>query len=94
MIQPVQNQHLTPRQQCAIQLERRILRGGADKNYRTVLQIGKETVLLCPVEAVDLVDEQKCSLPRHPTFLCRFEYPAQIRDAREDRRQRFEMQVR
>ena len=47
-----------PRQQRRVDLEVRVLGGGADQRDRAVLDVGQQRVLLRLVEAVDLVDEQ------------------------------------
>lgn len=57
MVEPVQDQHLCAAQQRGVELERGVLRRGADQRDRPVLDIGQEAVLLGTVEAVDLVDE-------------------------------------
>ena len=46
------------RQQCADDLERRILGGGADEGQRAVLDVRQKRVLLRLVEAVHLVEKQ------------------------------------
>ncbi len=48
----------------AVELEGRVLGGGADQHDRAVLDIGQEAVLLGAVEAMDLVDEQQRALAR------------------------------
>ena len=53
-----QHVHAAPREQRAVDLERRILGGGADQHDRALLDVGQECVLLRAVEAVDLVDEE------------------------------------
>ncbi len=85
-VEPVQDQHLRPRQQGGVELERGILGGGADEDDGAVLDIGQEAVLLGAVEAVDLVHEQQ-GLSSHLHMLARFgEHLLEIRDAREDGR--------
>src|SRR5262249_32599119 len=46
------------RKQCAVDLERRILRGGADQPDIAALDVGQKRVLLGAVEAVDFVHEE------------------------------------
>ena len=48
-----------PRQQSAVQLERRVLGRGADEDDVAGLDERQERVLLRPVEAVDLVHEEE-----------------------------------
>ena len=59
VVQPVEHKHRATREQGAVQLERGILGGGAHQNHGAVLDHGQEGVLLRPVEAVDLVDEEQ-----------------------------------
>ena len=94
VVEPLQHEHLAARQQRAVQFERRILGGGADQHHGAVLDIGQEAVLLRPVEAVDLVDEEQRALAADAPLLRRVEHLAQIGDAREHRRKRLEMHVR
>src|SRR5215470_6894057 len=44
--------------QCRVDLERGVLRGGADQHHVATLHIGQEGVLLSLVEAMDLVNEE------------------------------------
>jgi hypothetical protein len=53
----VEHVDATARQERGVHLEGRILGGGADEHDRSLLDVGQEGVLLCPVEAMDLVDE-------------------------------------
>ena len=66
VVEPVQHQDLTARQQGAGQRERRVLGGRADQRDRAVLDLGEQAVLLRAVEAVDLVDEQQRALAGPP----------------------------
>ena len=93
LVEAPQHQHLAARQQRGVQLERRVLGGGADQRHRAVLDVGQEAVLLGAVEAVDLVDEQQRALAVAPPLACRLEHAAQVGDAREHRRQGFKVQV-
>ncbi len=67
--------------------------GGADQHDGAVLDIGQEGVLLRPVEAVDLVDEEQRSLAAEAPLLRRIEDLAQLGDAGEDGGDRLEMEV-
>ena len=69
------------------------LPAGADQNHRAVFHIGQEAVLLRPVEAVNLIDEQQRPLPAAPPLPRLLEGFAQIRDAGEHRRQRDEVEA-
>ena len=62
VVEPAQHQHLAARQERGVQLEGRVLGGGADQRHRAVLDIGQEAVLLGAIEAMDLVDEQQRAL--------------------------------
>ena len=62
MVEAAQDQHLAARQQSRVELEARVLGGGADERDRAVLDVWQEAVLLGAVEAVDLVDEKQCLL--------------------------------
>ena len=74
VIQAAQNQNLKARQQGGVEFERRILGGGANQDDRSIFDIGKKTVLLGPVEPVDLVDEQKRTPPHGAPLGCGIEY--------------------
>ena len=52
-----------PREQRRIHLEGRVLGGRADEDDRALLDVGQESVLLGPVEAMDLVDEEDRAHP-------------------------------
>ena len=94
VVEPVEYEHLAAREERAIELEGRILRGRADQDDRAVLDIGQESILLRAIEAVNLVDEQQRPLARQATTLGGLEDLAQIRHAGEHCRQRLKMQVR
>ncbi|MNI73661.1 hypothetical protein D3C73_1296850 [compost metagenome] len=53
-----QHVHAATRQQRGVQLERRILGGGADEQDGAALDMRQERILLCLVETVHFVDEQ------------------------------------
>ena len=55
--QGLQGDELAAAAQRRIQVEGRILRGGADEDGLAALEVGQEDVLLGPVEAVDLIQE-------------------------------------
>ena len=59
-----EDQHARARQKRRVQLERRVLGGGADQRDGAVLHDRQEGVLLRAVEAVDLVDEEERALAR------------------------------
>ena len=69
IVEAAQHQHLAARQQRAVDLERRILGGGADEEHRAVFHVGKEGVLLALVKAVNLVDEKQRALARRRYLL-------------------------
>src|SRR5256884_7919304 len=58
VVEGLEYEHPTARQQRRRQLEAGVLRGGPDQRDDAVLDPGEERVLLRPVEAVDLVAEQ------------------------------------
>ena len=65
IVQRVQREHAAPGQKGRYHLEGRILGGGADEYNGAVLHVGEHGVLLCLVEAVDLVHEQDGALGVH-----------------------------
>ncbi len=82
------------REQCADDLEGRVLGGGADEEQRAVLHVGQEGVLLRLVEPVHLVDEQNgVAAARLPVELCLLDRRADVLDAREDRREGQELRL-
>ncbi len=58
LIQRIEHEHLRPREQRGVDLEGRVLGGGADEDDVAGLDAGQERVLLGLVEAVNLVDEE------------------------------------
>ena len=62
-IKPVQHQHLGPGEKRTVQLEGWVFGRGANEDDRAILDIGQERVLLRFVEAVDLINEEKCATP-------------------------------
>ena len=94
IVEPAQHQHLAARQQRGVELEGRVLGGGADQRDRAVLDNGQEAVLLGAVEAMDLVDEQQRALPSARRWRAPRRTPClQVGDAGEHRRQRLEVQA-
>src|SRR3546814_15730228 len=66
----------------------------ADEYDRSILDIGQEAILLRPIEAVDLVDEEQRPLPRLPPPARAVEDLAQVGHSGKHGGQRLEMQVR
>jgi hypothetical protein len=93
VVEAVEDQHLGAAEHCGVELERGILGRRADQGDRAVLDIGQETVLLGAVEAVDLVHEQSVLRPEPGVFAGLGEDLLQVRDARENRRNRDEAQA-
>ncbi len=93
VIETSEHEYLDARQQCADQLERRVLGRRPDEDHRAVLDIREEGVLLGAVETVDLVDKQQGALAHRAALLGGFEYLAQIGDTRKDGRERLEDEV-
>src|ERR1700716_3016280 len=58
----LQPHHSGSGQQCGIDLERRVLRGGAEQCDEPALNMRKHRVLLRLVEAMDLIDEEDGAL--------------------------------
>ena len=82
----IEPQHLGARQQRRIELEARVLGGGANKRDGPILHHRQEAVLLGAIEAMDFIDEEQCPVAAEalePRFL---EYLLQIGDAGEDGR--------
>ena len=94
LVEAVEGQHHRAREQGAVQLERRVLGGGAHQGDGAVLHVGQEPVLLRPVEAVDLVDEEERALAGLAPPLGAVERLAQVLHAREDGRELLEGQLR
>ncbi len=61
-VERVEDRDPTAREHGSVQLERRVLGRRTEQDDVTPLHIGQKRVLLGPVEAVDLVDEQQGSL--------------------------------
>ena len=92
-IQPVEDENLTARQQRRVELEGRGLGRRTDQNDRAVLDDGQKAILLGPVEAVDLVDEQQRATPGGAALARALEDLAKLGHAREDRGQGFEFDI-
>ena len=91
----LEDEDLRPREQRRVDLERRVLGGGADEDDVARLDPREERVLLGLVEAVDLVDEQNRAAPaRAPGPLGLGHHLADLLDAREHRRKRDEVRAR
>ena len=84
VIEPLQHEHLRPRQQRPVQFERRVLGRRAHQGDDPLLHEGQEAVLLGAVEAVDLVDEQQGRLAGGAAHARRLEGLLQVGDAGED----------
>jgi hypothetical protein len=93
-VETAEGQHDSAREQGAVQLERRVLGGGAHQGDGAILHVLQESVLLGPVEAVDLVDEEERALAGLAPPLGAVERLAQVLHAREDGRELLEGQVR
>ena len=86
--QPTQGQHLQPRKQRGVELERRIFGRGTGQQDGAVLDRGQKSILLGAVETMDLVHEQKGSDTAELALLRLRENLAQIGNATEYRAQR------
>ncbi len=93
VVEPLEGEHARPRQQRRIELEGRILGGGADQDDGAVFHMRQEGILLRAVEAVDLVDEQQRAASLLAPRLGRVEHLAQIGDAGMDGRELLEMEI-
>ena len=85
----------TAGEERAVDLERRVLGGGADQHDGALLDVGQEGVLLRPVEAVDLVHEQDRALAAPAALGLRLgHHLADLLHARHHRRERHEAGAR
>ena len=91
VIQSLQHVDLAPGQQRAVQLERRVLGGGAHQRHVACLHERQKPVLLSAVKAVDFIDEQQSRLPRRPPRPRRLKRLFQVGDAGEDGRKLLEL---
>ena len=93
--EPVQDEHLRPRQQRGVHLERRVLGGGADEDDVAGFDARQERVLLRLVEAVDLVDEDDGPpAGAAPAILRRRHHLLDLLDAGEHGAERHEPRLR
>ena len=88
----MKHQHARPRQQRGVELERRVFGGRAHQHHGAVFHDRQERVLLRPVEAMHLVDEQQRTLAGLAPGARGIEHLFQVGDAGEHRRYLFEMQ--
>ncbi len=88
-----QHVHGRAREQRGIDLERRILGGGADEGEQAGLDVRQEGVLLRLVEAVHLVDEDDRAAPARARLLRVHDGLADVLDAGQHRRQHDEFGV-
>ena len=91
-VEGAEHQDASARQQGAVELEGRVLGGGADQRDGAVLHHGEEAVLLGAIEAMDLVDEEQRAAPGAAADPRLVEQFFQIGHAREDRRHRHEVE--
>jgi hypothetical protein len=91
-VQRLQHHHPAPGQQRGVDLEGRVLGGGADEGDVARLDVGEQGVLLPLVVAVDLVDEEHGAAAFVLAAVLRFlqDLP-QLLDPREDGAQRLEV---
>src|SRR5438105_13486873 len=64
-------ENLRPRNERAVDVEKRIVRRRADESEVSAFDVGQENVLLRFVEMMDLVDEQNCFLTGGSNPICR-----------------------
>ena len=86
--EPVQDVDAAAREQCPVHLEGRVLGGRAHQHDRALLDVGQEGVLLRPVEAMDLVDEEdRAPAAAGPFDVGLGDHLADLLDPREDGRE-------
>jgi hypothetical protein len=91
----MQDEDLRSREQRRVDLERRVLGGGADEHDVAGLHARQEGVLLCLVEAVDLVDEHdRAPAGAAPPVLGRGHHLFDLLDAGEHGAERHEARLR
>ena len=93
IVEPLEDEHAGPRQQRRIELEGRVLGGGAHQNDGAVFHMRQEGVLLAAVEAVDLVDEQQRAASLLAARLGGVEHLAQVGHAGMNGRELLEMKI-
>ena len=81
------------REERGVELEGRVLGGGADQRDGAVLHHRQEGVLLGAVEAVDFVDEEERPLAHLAAGARRLEGLLEVGDAGEDGRNLLEMEI-
>ena len=69
LVQRLQDQYAAAREKRRVYRERGVLGGGADECHHARLHVGQQYVLLGPIEAVDLVDEEQSPKPDPPGSL-------------------------
>jgi hypothetical protein len=93
VVETFQDEHLAAGEQRTVELEAGVLGRRADEDDRAVLDVGQERILLRPVEAVDLIDEEQRALPHLAAPLCGLEHLSQVCDTGKRRRQGLEGEV-
>ena len=88
--QRLEDDHAAPREQGRVDLERWVLGRGPDQADRAVLDRTQEGVLLCLVEAMDLVDEEDRPGVAILTFPCKVDGRSNLAHAGKDCRERDE----
>ena len=87
-IEPVQDQNLRPAEQSGVEREAGVLGRGADQGHCAFLDKGQEAILLCAVEAMDLVHKQQRALSHFRRNVGLGKGLLEIGDAREHRADR------
>src|SRR5688500_865633 len=90
----LQHEHSHSRQQSTVHLERRILSGRADESYGSAFDMRQKRVLLCLVEAMNLIDEQDRLAPKLQSLLGCSDDLANSRNALGNCREGNELTVR
>ncbi len=91
--QRLERQHLRAGHQRGVELEGRVLGGGADEGDGAVFHHRQEGVLLGAVEAVDLVHEQERAAADGARVAGALEHLLEFRHAGEDRRDLHELEL-
>ena len=73
VVQPLEDQHLCPAEQCGIKCEAGVLRRRAHQRHCAAFHKGQEAILLGAVETVDFVHKQQGALARLCRPVCRGE---------------------
>ena len=92
-IQRFHDEDLAAGEKRAVEFERRVFRRCADECHRAVFDVGQKTVLLCAVEAVNLIDEQQRPFSVKPPFCGFVKRLAEVGDSGKDGGERNEMHV-